>query len=110
MIYENCMYVFGGKDEDNEKLSDLWQFNFDDGTWTQLECNEASITSRSGHSACVYKDHMIIFAGIHEVTKELDDLAVYSFKNKSWLHLFKDPPVGKKQKNFDNPLDNSLTK
>ena len=52
---------------------------------------------------------MIIFAGIHEVTKELDDLAVYSFKNKSWTHLFKDP-AGKKQKNIINPLDASSNK
>ncbi len=76
------MYVFGGKDEDNEKLSDLWCFDFETGTWTYLDKqqNESSITSRSGHSACVYKDHMVIFAGIHEVTKELDDLAVYISK------------------------------
>ena len=106
------MYVFGGKDEDNEKLSDLWCFDFETGTWTYLDKqqNESSITSRSGHSACVYKGHMVIFAGIHEVTKELDDLAVYSFKNKSWTHLFKDPPAGKKQKNIINPLDASTHK
>lgn len=53
---------------------------------------------------------MIIFAGIHEVTKELDDLAVYSFKTNSWTHLFKDPPIGKKQKNIINPLDHSTQK
>ena len=31
---------------------------------------------------------MIVFAGIHEVTKELDDMAAYNFKTKQWMHLF----------------------
>jgi N-acetylneuraminic acid mutarotase len=35
-IYKNKMYVFGGKDEDNEKLKDFWCFNFESGTWEQL--------------------------------------------------------------------------
>ena len=87
------MYIFGGKDEDNEKLRDFWAFDMKTRLWEQLDCEEQSVISRSGHSACVYKDHMIIFAGIHEVTKELDDLAAYSFKNKKWTHLFQDPVV-----------------
>lgn len=28
VIYDNKMYIFGGKDEDNEKLKDLWSFDF----------------------------------------------------------------------------------
>lgn len=31
---------------------------------------------------------MVLFAGIHEVTKELDDMATYNFKTKKWTHLF----------------------
>jgi len=38
---------------------------------------------------------MIIFAGIHEVTKELDDLAVYNLKSKKWTHMFNEPPMEK---------------
>lgn len=33
---------------------------------------------------------MIVFAGIHEVTKELDDMHVYDFKNKEWYALFEE--------------------
>lgn len=25
----DCMYIFGGKDEENNKLSDIWKFNFE---------------------------------------------------------------------------------
>ena len=27
IIYKDSMFVFGGKDEDNNKLNDLWEFN-----------------------------------------------------------------------------------
>ena len=73
------MYIFGGKDEDNEKLKDFWRYDFKTKAWEQLECDHPDVSSRSGHSACVYQHYMIIFAGIHEVTKELDDMAVYNF-------------------------------
>ena len=90
VIREGKMYVFGGKDDDNEKLKDFWCFDLESRIWTQLDCSEASIASRSGHSASIYKDSMIIFGGIHEVTKELDDMAVYDFKKGEWNHLFKE--------------------
>ena len=51
---------------------------------------------------------MILFAGIHEVTKELDDLACYNFKNKTWHHMFKEPPMEKPL--IQNPLESSPTK
>lgn len=34
---------------------------------------------RSGHSANVFKDKMLIFGGILELTKELNDLVSYDF-------------------------------
>jgi hypothetical protein len=48
------------------------------------------IVSRSGHSACAYNDYMILFGGIHEVTKELDDMIAFSFKKNHWIILFKE--------------------
>lgn len=37
VFYNDCMYVFGGKDDDSEKLNDLWQFNFLTSTWKKIE-------------------------------------------------------------------------
>jgi hypothetical protein len=31
---------------------------------------------------------MIIFGGIHEVTKELDDMVSYDFRRNRWVKLF----------------------
>lgn len=30
---EACMIIFGGKDDDNNKLSDTWIFNFSTREW-----------------------------------------------------------------------------
>jgi hypothetical protein len=38
----------------------------------------------------MYKDMMIVFGGIHEVTKELNDMMVFDFKSKKWTVLFEE--------------------
>jgi uncharacterized membrane protein len=50
------MIIFGGKDEDNEKLNDVWAFDFKESTWERYEENnpreEPGLPlARSGHSA-----------------------------------------------------------
>jgi hypothetical protein len=40
--------------------------------------------ARSGHSADIYGDYMVIFGGIRDVIRELNDLHVYSFTNSQW--------------------------
>lgn len=88
-VYNGKMYVFGGKDEDNEKLKDLWSFDFDTRVWFLVFSDSSDgLVSRSGHSAQVFGDFMLIFGGIHEVTKELDDMIAFDFKKGEWIHLF----------------------
>ena len=31
------MFIFGGKDEDNNKLNDLWRLDLDHYTWEKIE-------------------------------------------------------------------------
>jgi hypothetical protein len=33
---------------------------------------------------------MLVFGGIHEVTKELDDMHIFDFKNRRWIMLFEE--------------------
>jgi hypothetical protein len=40
---------------------------------------------RSGHSVDLYGQYMVIFGGIIEVVKELDDLLIFDLKNKRWI-------------------------
>lgn len=57
--------------------------------WELIEV-ENPPTGRSGHSACLYKDMMLIFGGIIEVTKELDDMHIFDFKNNRWIEFFEE--------------------
>jgi N-acetylneuraminic acid mutarotase len=33
----NSLYIFGGHDEDNNKLQDLWALNIPNATWTKID-------------------------------------------------------------------------
>ena len=51
------MIIFGGKDDDNKKLNDIWLLEILDLTWTQVIYEEDDVkpTARSGHSAVLFK-------------------------------------------------------
>ena len=83
------MYIFGGKDDENLKLSDTWKFNLSTQEWTCIETADEPM-GRSGHASQVYSDCMIIYGGIFEVTKELNDMHVFDFKKQQWVVLFEE--------------------
>ena len=84
----DCMYIFGGKDATDHKLNDTWKFHFSTARWTYIDAEDPPFP-RSGHSASIFKDYMILTGGILDVTKELNDLHVFDFKAEKWLCLFK---------------------
>lgn len=48
------------------------------------------IKGRNGHSAVMHNDNqMVVFGGINEVTRELDDLCVLNLTEKRWTLLQK---------------------
>jgi hypothetical protein len=36
-VYGRNVYMFGGQEDDNRKLNDIWSFDCDDMSWTQIE-------------------------------------------------------------------------
>jgi N-acetylneuraminic acid mutarotase len=80
VVHNDSMIIFGGRDEENNKLNDLWLFNFSTYFWEHIDLPNAPL-GRSGHSASIYKEMMLIFGGIYEVTKELNDMHIYDFRN-----------------------------
>lgn len=90
----DIMLMFGGKDDENQKLSDLWRFSFKTFTWDLLEPTndeESCPVPRSGHSAAIYNnDYMVIFGGIFEITRELNDCYIYSIRENTWYTLFEE--------------------
>jgi hypothetical protein len=45
---------------------------------------------RSGHSCDIYENYMIIFGGIYEITKELNDLHLFDFRKSKWVTIFEE--------------------
>jgi len=101
------MYVFGGKDAENIKLNDLWCFHVEQSRWELIEVEDAETIpmARSGHSATIYLDYMVLFGGIFEITKELNDMPLFDFSNRRWVYLYeenKDSSPVKTGGNFNN--------
>lgn len=47
--------------------------------------------ARSGHTSQVYNNqYMIIYGGILEVTKELNDMHVFNLHTERWICLFEE--------------------
>ena len=92
IIYKDSMIIFGGKDEQNLKLNDIWSFNLNTYEWSEvLPYSKLVPQERSGHTACLYNEqYMMIFGGIFEVTKELDDLFIFDLKSCKWYTLFEE--------------------
>ena len=78
--YQGKCYIFGGQDEDYNKLDDLWELDLSTYEFTMipLPAGDAPL-GRSGHSADVYNGKMYIFGGILELTKELNEMIAYNF-------------------------------
>lgn len=94
-ILDDVMYIFGGKDLDNNKMDDLWALDLKTKQWKQCDQNGDRPIERSGASLVGYKGYLILFGGIFELTKELGDCYAYDVKSKSWYTLFEevDSPV-----------------
>lgn len=83
------MWVFGGKDNDNNKLNDFWKLDLSSNMWEEVKPADGYLPlERSGHSCDLYENYMIIFGGIYEITKELNDLYLYDFKTNKWVTVF----------------------
>ena len=86
-VYQDKLYVFGGQDDDNNKLDDLWCFDNATQQWQRIQIEDGALRppGRSGHRAVVHGDKMYIFGGILELTKELNDMLVYDFSKNCFV-------------------------
>jgi N-acetylneuraminic acid mutarotase len=92
--HNGVMYVFGGKDQDSNKLNDLWAFNVKGIYWEKIEPEEGLVPCvRSGFTTSVFDGCFIVFGGILEVTKELNDIWAFSFKQNRWILVQDDPAI-----------------
>ena len=82
------MYIFGGKDSDNNKLNDLWRLDLNSNKWHEIITVDGfKPRERSGHSCDIIDHYMAIFGGIYEITKELNDLHLFDFRSNKWITI-----------------------
>lgn len=93
---ENKVYVFGGQDDHNNKLDDMWCFDASTCEWKMTPYMEGDLKpcARSGHTAVTAGSKMFIFGGILELTKELNDLAIFDMKTNKFIQAEEDPFAG----------------
>lgn len=73
--------------DDNIKLNDLWELDLGSEQFKEIQLGEGSFcpSARSGHSANIFNDKMVIFGGILELTKELNEMIMFDFKTKCFI-------------------------
>lgn len=81
----NQVYLFGGQGEDNNKMNDLWVFDLGSNQWKEISTPEEERPhTRTGHTALLMGDRIIIFGGILEVTKEVSDVFAFNVSTQKW--------------------------
>jgi N-acetylneuraminic acid mutarotase len=100
ICWSNKLYVFGGTDDDNDKLGDLWCLDMADGSSRQIVAPEGEVcpVPRSGHTAVCEGNKMFVFGGILELTKELNDLSIFDLSTEKWVKAIEDPFAEEKEK------------
>lgn len=93
VVHGATLIVFGGRDEDNNKLNDMWELNISAGSWTEIKpsTDDPLPLPRSGHKTCVFENMMFLFGGIFEITKELNDVWAFNLNSKKWILIFDEP-------------------
>lgn len=90
VVYQDCMYIFGGYYEDYMSGSiifynDLWKYDLITKVWTQLTPASPPAV-RACHRAVVYGDHMYIFGGM-DLQGPRNDMWKYSFVDNTWTEI-----------------------
>jgi Galactose oxidase, central domain len=83
--FKQAIYLFGGHDEQNEKLDDFWKFDLASKQWILIESTGSKPTGRNGHSMVLINNKLVMFGGILEITKETDDVFIYDFASNKWI-------------------------
>lgn len=86
VIYNNSdMIIFGGNGSTG-KLNDLWNFNLNDKKWNRIMAEGYSPKPRDGHlSSLIYKKYMVIYAGLDDKDKVINDICILDIEKKKWL-------------------------
>jgi len=90
VVFNNCMWVFGGKasPKDDKYFDDIHCFDFDTLKWKLVEPSSSSLPhSRCWHSSVLVNHSMIVFGGFYMKRRRetyFNDLWVFDLNNLTW--------------------------
>ena len=84
---QNMIYIFGGLDNDNATLNDMWSFDLTANVWTRIEQQGNIPRPRCGHSFNEYDNKIFLFGGSLEVTQESSELFQFDIATQTWSLL-----------------------
>lgn len=82
----NAIYLFGGYNNSESNMNDLYRFNPSECSWEELTPDNAGPEARSGHKAVAYDGKMYIFFGSGE-EGFLDDIWQYNPTTNLWTEI-----------------------
>ena len=89
--YGQHMYVFGGRSAEGSFLQDLWILALHSLTWRQVEPSGSIPAARTGHTAVMYQDRMIVFGGFLSPNPQtrvfFSDVHEYNTCNQKWAAI-----------------------
>uniref|UniRef100_A0A915IZ08 Signal recognition particle subunit SRP68 n=1 Tax=Romanomermis culicivorax TaxID=13658 RepID=A0A915IZ08_ROMCU len=89
-VVEYCggAYLWGGRNDSDGGCSSLYLFDPRCSEWLKMRAKGVLPPKRDGHSACVYRDSMIIFAGYEEEFQRFsNETYELDFRNMQWNHV-----------------------
>ena len=86
-VVKDCMYVFGGLDENQECSAMLYALSCENWNWTELGrfCVDGSEIRMCGHTAVAFEDRVLIFGGLDPSTTTIyNQIFEYHVCEKVW--------------------------
>jgi N-acetylneuraminic acid mutarotase len=63
LVYNDCLYVYGGYSSSGERLNDIFAFNFKTNKWKEIKTFGNHPKKTSGHKICLYNNTLYTFFG-----------------------------------------------
>ena len=79
----NCIFLFSGYSS-YIGSQQLWKYNLLNNEWTPIKSTIYNMDARSGHTAIIYKNKLIIFGGRYLHNTLMSDLDIFNIEDNTW--------------------------
>lgn len=92
VLWEQNIIIFGGRNNAWEKMNDVWQYDLETNTWTELRpahprSYDKIPAPRITHTAILFEDKMYICGGLDSSECSLSDLWEFNLKTRRWREI-----------------------